>query len=101
MIRHVVALQLAAIDVTDRRRQAEEIKSRLEALADVDDGLLDITVHFDLGLVDSHWPVLLVVDFTDNDALLAYQAHPRHVEVVEWMNTGIVSGRVVVDFEVT
>ncbi len=100
MIRHVVALQLAAIDVTDRRHQAEEIKSRLEALADVDDGLLDITVYFDLGLVESHWPVLLVVDFTDNDALLAYQAHPRHVEVVEWMNNGIVSGRVVVDIEV-
>ncbi|MHB8826038.1 MAG: Dabb family protein [Acidimicrobiales bacterium] len=101
MIRHVVALQLDSADDTVRRHQAEEIKSRLEALADVDDGRLDIAVHVDLGLVESHWPVLLVIDFIDKDALLAYQTHSRHVEVLEWMNLGIVSDRVVIDYEVT
>ena len=98
MIRHVVALQLAATDSEVRRRHAEEIKARLEALADVDPGITDIAVHFDLGLVESHWPLVLVADYVDNDALEAYQAHPRHGNVLAWMNDGVVSGRAVVDY---
>ena len=98
MIRHVVALQLAATDGDVRRRHADEIKSRLEALADVDPGIIDIAVHFDLGLVKSHWPLVLVADYVDNDSLETYQANPRHVEVLAWMNDGVVSARAVVDY---
>jgi hypothetical protein len=98
MIRHVVALQLPAADSGVRRHQAEEIKTRLEALADVVPGIIDIAVHFDLGHVASHWPLVLVADYVDNDALEAYQAHPRHAEVLAWMNDGVVGGRAVVDY---
>ncbi|HSN02406.1 MAG TPA: Dabb family protein [Acidimicrobiales bacterium] len=98
MIRHVVALELAATDSEVRRRHAEAIKSRLEALADVDQGIIDISVHFDLGLVESHWPLVLVADYVDYDSLESYQAHPRHVEVLAWMNDGVISARAVVDY---
>jgi hypothetical protein len=98
MIRHVVAIQLASTDADVRRRHAEEIKSRLEALEDVVAGISDITVHFDLGLVDTHWPLVLVADYADHDVLEAYQVHPRHVEVLAWMNDGVVSGRAIVDY---
>ena len=98
MIRHVVALELAAADSDTRRRQADEIKSRLEALADVNPGIIDITVHFDLGLVASHWPLVLVADYVDSDALESYQSDPRHLEVLAWLNDDVVSGRAVVDY---
>lgn len=98
MIRHVVALQLAATDVDVRSLHAEEIKTRLEALADVVPGIIHIAVHFDLGLIATHWPLVLVADYVDNDALEAYQAHPRHGNVLAWMNDGVVSGRAVVDY---
>lgn len=100
MIRHVVALQLAATEAEVRHRHAAQIKSRLEALASVVPGIVDIAVHFDLGLVASHWPLVLVADYVDNNALEAYQTHPRHVEVLAWMNDGVVSGRAVVDYVV-
>ena len=100
MIRHVVALQLAATEEDARRSDALEIKSRLEGLAQVVPGIVDIAVHFDVGLVASHWPLVLVADYRDNAALEAYQAHPRHLEVLAWMNDGVVSGRAVVDYEI-
>jgi hypothetical protein len=99
MIRHVVALRLSAEEDAERLEQAVEVASRLEALADVVPGVISIRVHRDLGLVATHWPLVLVGDFEDIEALEAYQVHPRHLEVLEWMNQGVVTGRAVVDFE--
>ena len=100
MIRHVVALRLASDDVALCAQQALEIKERLEALLDVDPGIVALDVHFDLGLVEGHWPLILVSDFASLDALEAYQSHPRHRDVLAWMNSGVVSQRAVVDFDV-
>ena len=100
MIRHVVALQLTSTDSTRRHEHALEAKSRLEALGDVDPGVLAVNVHFDLGFIGSHWPLMLVVDCETTHALDNYQAHPRHQAVVTWLNSGVVSERVVVDYHV-
>ena len=99
MIRHVVAFQLASGDALVRARQAAEIKERLEALVDVVPGVVAIGVHLDLGLVEGHWPLIMVSDFEDLDALDAYQAHPRHRTVIAWLNDGVVSDRACVDFD--
>jgi len=100
VIRHIVALQLASTDPVVRREQAATIKERLEELVDVDPGVLAITVFFDLGEVATHWPLVLVSDFSTAQSLDAYQMHPRHRAVVEWMNQGVVSDRAVIDFAV-
>jgi len=100
MIRHIVAFQLASDDHDTRRRHAAEMKSRLEALIDVVPGVVSIEVHDDLGLVASHWPLILVSDFETAEALDRYQVHPRHHGVVAWMNDGIVADRVVIDYAV-
>lgn len=98
MIRHVVALELTATDSDTRHRLADEIKSRLEGLAAVTPGIISITVHHDLGLIESHWPLMLVADYVDYDALETYQSHPDHLAVLAWLNDGVVSGRAVVDY---
>ena len=100
MIRHIVAFQLAATSDAERTRDALDFAARLEALRDVVPGVLDVSVHRDVGLVPSHWPLVLVADFTSLEALEAYQSHPRHVAVIEWANDGVVTDRAVVDFEV-
>jgi hypothetical protein len=100
MIRHVVAFRLSAEDDVERREQVAEIKLRLEALCDVVPGVINIEVHSDLGLIATHWHAVLVADYESNDVLEAYQAHPRHLEVIRWMNQGVVTDRAVVDFEV-
>jgi len=69
MIRHVVAFRLSARDDAERREQVAEIKLRLEALSDVVPGVINIEVHGDLGLVETHWPVVLVADYASSDAL--------------------------------
>ena len=100
MIRHIVAFRLSAPSEVERDRDAAEFAARLEALYDVVPGVLGIKVHRDVGLVSSHWPLVLVADFTNLDALAAYQSHPRHVAVIDWANAGVVADRAVVDFEV-
>ena len=98
MIRHIVVFQLASTDPDTRLHHVSEIRSRLEALADVVPGVISIEVREDLGIVSSHWPLVLISDFESQAALDQYQVHPRHRAVVEWMNDGIVVDRVVIDY---
>jgi hypothetical protein len=99
MIRHVVTMQLVAREARARTEHAHEIQTRLEALHDVSNGIIAVNVYFDLGDVATHWPVILVADYSTTQSLNDYQAHPRHRAVVEWMNRGVVSDRAIVDFE--
>ena len=99
MIRHLVTFQLAHTDEPTRQRHAREMKQRLEALLDVVPGVERLEVHFDLGHVASHWPVVLVSDFASVRALDAYQTNAHHLEVVAWMNDGVITERSVVDYE--
>ena len=57
-----------------------------------------LDVEADLGHVAGHWDAALVSEHPDAEALAAYQAHPAHREVVEWLNT-VVADRAVVDYE--
>lgn len=99
MIRHIVSFRLRADDPDQRKVDVAGIRDRLEPLAHTVPGVLDLRVHGDLGLVDSHWHAVLVADYPDNGALEAYQTHPDHVAAVEWVNT-VVADRAVVDFEI-
>lgn len=100
MIRHVVALQLHASDPVERRRLARDIKTRLEALRGLNEGVLAIDVHLERRDAPPHWPLVLIADFADEDSLDHYQSHARHRDVLDWLNGGVVSDRAVVDFEI-
>lgn len=86
MIRRVVSMQLGATDTLTRLQHAHEIKKRLEALADVTDGILAINVFFDSSQVSTFWPVILVADYASAQSLDNYQSHsttPRRRGMVE------------------
>jgi Stress responsive A/B Barrel Domain len=99
MIRHIVAFRLSAPDLQQREVDLAGMRERLEPLAHSVPDVLDLRVHSDLGLVDSHWHAVLVSDHPDNAALEAYQGHTEHVAAVKWVNT-VVADRAVVDFEI-
>ena len=98
MIHHIVVFQLAAQDNETRQRHAGELKTRLEALADVIPGVVSLSVHQDLGQVDGHWPLVLVSAFESLEVLNGYMTHPSHRAVIAWMNDGLVVDRVAVDY---
>ncbi len=98
MIHHIVTLELASSDPEIRSSQAHELVRRLEALADLP-GVVSLRVHHDLGLVAGHWELVLVGQYEDVAALEAYQSDPRHLEIVAWMNDGVVSARSTVDYD--
>ena len=99
MIRHIVLFRLAAEDDTQRREDASEIASRLEALHSQIAGIESIRVDRDLGLVDGHWDLALVSEHEDNAALEAYQVHPLHKEAAAFI-ASVISDRAVVDYSV-
>lgn len=99
MIRHIVEFKLSATDPVQRAQDADGIRSHLTALVGVIPGLQGMTVAPDLGLVDTHWDVVLVSDHDDNAALEAYQAHPAHKDASAWVS-GVVTDRAIIDFEV-
>ena len=90
MIRHIVLFRLAAEDDTQRREDAAEIASRLEALHSQIAGIESIRVDWDLALVSEH---------EDNAALEAYQVHPLHKEAAAFI-ASVISDRAVVDYSV-
>lgn len=98
MIRHIVEFKLAATDPAQRAKDADGIREHLTALVGAIPGLRGMTVSPDLGLVDTHWDVVLVSDHDDNAALEGYQAHPAHKEASAWVST-VVTDRAIVDFE--
>ena len=99
MIRHIVAFRLSAPDTRQREVDLAGMRERLESLTRSVPDVLDLRVHGDLGLVDSHWHAVLVSDHPDNAALEAYQVHPEHVAAAEWVST-VIADRAVVDFAI-
>lgn len=99
MIRHLVMWKLAAEDPAQKTSDAEGIKSRLEALVPLVDGLESLTVSFDLGENPGNWDAALVADYVDTAALDRYLEHPDHVVAAAWLKT-VVASRSCVDFQV-
>jgi hypothetical protein len=62
-------------------------------------GLMSMDVGIDAGKIGSHFDVVLTSTHESYADLEAYQAHPLHVEVIEFGKT-IVSARACVDYEV-
>jgi hypothetical protein len=99
MVRHIVLWTLKETsDGTTAERIALEMKSRIEALADCVPGIVAIEVGLDFSRTKASADVALCSSFEDLAALEAYQVHPRHREVAEFVGS-VTSSRVVVDYE--
>lgn len=99
MVKHIVLWTLReTADGTTAEQIALEMKSRIEALADCVPGIVALDVGLDFSRTKASADVALCSAFEDRSALEAYQVHPRHREVAEFVGR-VTASRMVVDYE--
>ncbi len=92
MVKHIVMWKLRD------KRDASQIKARLDALAGRIPGLLSIEVGIDFLESEASADLVLVAKLEDRDALAAYQLHPEHQAVVPLVKAAA-TARTVVDYD--
>lgn len=93
MVKHIIIWELNdELSAEQRKEAAARIKSGLESLKGVIDGLTGITVNTEL-LPTSVGDLMLDSTFADEAALAAYAVHPAHVAVKEYVATVVKSRR--------
>jgi len=100
MIKHIVLWKFAehAAGAT-RQENLSEASARLRALPSSISEIQEFEVHRGMPLGDRSFDIVLVSSFNSEHDLRAYQAHPAHQEVVDFLRS-VQSERAVVDFEV-
>jgi hypothetical protein len=100
MLRHVVMWKLKeSAEGASREENAQKLKAKLETCRSIVKG----QGYFEVGTAqpgfDCTYDVVLVSDFDDKAALKAYQDHPKH-QVVKDFVAAVREERQCVDFEV-
>lgn len=97
LIRHIVSWNFkAGFTAEENILHAQKMKTSLEGLQEIVPGIISIEVVTDL-LPSSNHDVVLYSLFDSTDSLAAYQVHPDHVRVSNWIGT-VMQNRVCVDF---
>lgn len=96
MIRHLVMWKLKDNNKADN---LQEMKKQLLSLKDKIDVIRSIEVGIDINRSDAAYDIALVSTFDSKDDLQAYQVHPEHVKVAEFVGQ-VRDKRAVVDYEV-
>ena len=100
MIKHIVMWTLKDEAAGGTKEQnAMKLKSSLEALVDVIDTLKSAEVGINFHPSPAAFDVVLYSEFDDRAGLEAYQKHPEHLKIVDFVGE-IRSGSAVVDYEV-
>jgi hypothetical protein len=100
MVKHIVMWQLKAEALGNpRSANAELVKEKLEALKGVIPGLLTVEVGLDFSKTAASADLVLYAEFEDREALAAYQSHPEHEAVKEFIGD-VTEARWVVDYTV-
>lgn len=100
MVKHIVFWTLKeTAHGRSAEQNAHEIKSRLEALNGRIPGLVKLEVGMDFSRSDFSADVALYSEFVDREALAAYQVHPEHVEIADFVAV-VRETRAVADYEV-
>lgn len=95
MIKHIVCWKLKD---ENKKENCAAIKQGLEALVGVVDGLRSAEVGINCN--PDGYDLALVSLFDSQAALDAYQTHPQHVRVRDFV-TAVRTARVVVDYEIS
>lgn len=97
-VAHIVFFRLAnSANGASKSENAAELKRRLEALRESVPGILRLDVGIDIEGSAAAWDVALYSEFANAENLAAYQSHPDHVKVGEWVAT-VRTDRAVVDY---
>lgn len=99
MVKHVIIWTLKPeFTPEEKRAAAEKIKSSLEGLMGKIDGMTSVKVNIDL-LPSSTGDIMLDTEFTDENALKAYQVHPDHVYAANTYVRPVTADRKCVDYQ--
>lgn len=98
MVKHMIVWKLKD-DIENKEAIALNIKSALEGLVGKIDGLTKMEIIIDK-LPSSSGDIMMDSEFESNDALMAYQQHPLHVEIANGIVRPSVSARLSLDYEV-
>lgn len=99
MITHIVMWKLKENALGNSKLEnAKEIKRSLEALKSEIKGIIKLEVGINILASDQSYDVVLNSEFVDQASLDAYQVHPKHVAVSNYI-TDLRDERVVVDYE--
>lgn len=91
MVKHIVMWKLKDEFTADQKQEiAETFKSKLEALDNLMDGVLNIKVEIS-PLASSNMDLMLDSAFDSVETLNAYQVHPSHQEVAAYLKDKVVS----------
>ena len=97
MVKHMIIWRLK--DGIDKDARAKEIKVALEGLYGKIDGLLKMEIIIDK-ISSSSGDIMMDSEFTDNNALIAYQSNPLHQAVANGLVRPSVDVRLSFDYEV-
>ncbi len=99
MIRHIILWKLKSDIPADKVAGVKaDIKSSLEALPGVIDGLISLKVHTE-GLATSTCDLMLESELRDEATLAEYKDHPAHVAAADGFVRPNVEVRLCLDFE--
>ena len=98
MVKHMIIWKMKS-DLENKEERAKEIKRELEGLYGKIDGLTKMEIIIDK-LDSSSGDIMMDSEFTDNDALKAYQVHPLHQTVANNIVRPCVEVRLAFDYEV-
>ena len=92
MLKHVVTWKMKE---ENKQENMKEIKSKLEALV----GVIDEIKSLQVGINENggEYDIILITDFEDKKALEAYDAHPAHQAVRQFVRS-VVETRIAVDY---
>lgn len=81
MVRHIVLWNFAeGLTQEENKKNAEKIKTELESLKNIIEGVIELRVHTQL-LPSGDCDVILDSLFQDQASLDAYAVHPEHVKI--------------------
>jgi len=101
MVKHLVLWKMKPVaDGRTGKENAEVLVHKLNALKSVITIAVSIEAGINFNSSAAAYDVGLYSAFKTKEDLDAYQKHPAHVKVAEWVNSGIAESRVVADFEI-
>ena len=98
MVKHMIIWKMKG-DLENKEERAKEIKRELEGLLGKIDCLTKMEIIIEK-LDSSSGDIMMDSEFTDNDALKAYQVHPMHQAVANNIVRPCVEVRLAFDYEV-
>lgn len=98
MVKHIIVWKFKD-ELENKPARAQEIKTALEGLVGVIDGLVEMHIHIQ-PLPSSSGDVSMDSTFESEAALKAYATHPAHVKIADGLVRPSMQARLAFDYEV-